>query len=151
MTHDYKKQGKRNRANGKAFELKVRADLESKGWIVFRNSNDVELVNEAILSKTGERIGQFKQAKTKWNFFTKMPMSIQSGFPDFVCIRRITFEDGKHVAWEVNFCECKINGHLSIIEKQKLDWIKTNLKISILIASKIKEGRKVKVNYIMYD
>jgi len=36
------KQGKKNRASGKRFELIVRKDLESKGWIVFRNSNDVE-------------------------------------------------------------------------------------------------------------
>ena len=82
MTHDYKKQGRLNRAAGKRFELKVKADLESKGWIVFRNSNDVEQID----TKNGQHI-QFKQAKTKWNPFTRTPMTIQSGFPDFVCIR----------------------------------------------------------------
>ena len=36
------KQGKKNRASGKAFELKVRHNLEEKGWFVFKNSNNVE-------------------------------------------------------------------------------------------------------------
>jgi hypothetical protein len=36
------KMGKNSRAKGKAFELKVRHDLESKGWIVVRWDKQVE-------------------------------------------------------------------------------------------------------------
>jgi len=41
-----KTQGKKNRAAGARFELKVRHDLESKGWIVFKNTNNVEFYEE---------------------------------------------------------------------------------------------------------
>ena len=41
---DKKKQGKKNRAAGAAFELRVRKDLESQGWIVDKWSNNVEHV-----------------------------------------------------------------------------------------------------------
>ena len=82
-----KKQGKKNRAAGKRFELKVKEDLEKKGWIVFRNSNDVEWPDSNINLPPEERIGIFKQAKSKWNPFTKRPMMTQSGFPDFICVR----------------------------------------------------------------
>jgi len=141
MKHDYKKQGKANRAAGKRFELKVREDLENKGWIVFRNSNDVEYSKEedvGINEEVGDKIFKsdvqtirfvkFKQAKSKWNPFTKMPMSIQSGFPDFVCIiYRGTY-------FEVQFVECKVNGMLSKIERDKVEWIKANLKIPLIVA-----------------
>ena len=40
---DKQKQGKKNRQAGARFELKVRSDLESKGWIVDRWTNNVEL------------------------------------------------------------------------------------------------------------
>ena len=40
---DKVKQGKKNRASGSAFELRVRKDLEEKGWIVDKWSNNVEL------------------------------------------------------------------------------------------------------------
>ena len=38
-----KKQGKKNRASGQRFELKVRKDLEEKGWIVSKWMNNVKL------------------------------------------------------------------------------------------------------------
>ena len=38
-------QGKKNRAAGARFELKVRKDLEDKGWIVSRWNNNVKFVN----------------------------------------------------------------------------------------------------------
>jgi hypothetical protein len=157
MKHDYKKQGKANRAAGKRFELKVRENLENQGWIVFRNSNDVELIlkqtNFKTIKKENEnsiefsstfneqKLGRFKQAKTKWNPFTKMPMSIQSGFPDFVCIfRRDTYFD-------VQFVECKVNGMLSKIERDKVEWIKTNLKIPVLVARRgLKRGEIIYQN-----
>jgi hypothetical protein len=135
------KQGKKNRASGKRFELIVRKDLESKGWIVFRNSNDVE---EATSSNPLEWEGgmMFKQAKSKFNPFTHRPMMTQSGFPDFIVIK--SEEEG----WIVQFVECKVNGILDKKEKQKVEWIRKVVKISVVVASKIKEGRKIGVQYL---
>ncbi len=36
------KKGKKSRSQGSRFELKVREDLESKGWVVDKWSNNVE-------------------------------------------------------------------------------------------------------------
>lgn len=125
---DYKKQGKKNRAAGKRFELKVREELEKKGWIVFRNSNDVEL-------------GKFRQAKSKYNPFTKSLMMTQSGFPDFICISLMADEQNNRA---VLFVECKINGYLKPEERAKADWIKNNLKIPIVIVKKgVKRGETI--------
>ena len=42
------KRGKKNKASGAAFELRVRSDLEEKGWIVDKWSKNVEFEkNEA--------------------------------------------------------------------------------------------------------
>jgi len=138
-------QNKKNRASGKAFELKIRADLEKKGWIVFRNGNDVE---EAKPKSSFEWEGGcvFKQAKMKWNFFTKRLMMTHSGFPDFICIKMFdsykihsTGEEG--FSWEVQFVECKVNGYLKPEEMEKVRWILEQLKIPIFVASKgIKRG-----------
>ena len=40
-----KTQGKKNRAAGARFELKVRKDLEEKGWIVSKWMNNVEFID----------------------------------------------------------------------------------------------------------
>lgn len=162
--------GKKNRNSGKAFERKVRKDLTESGWIVFRNLNDVEFekfYGESIIPhKTeikledikieGQKIstflkGEFKQAKTKWNFFTKRPMGLQSGFPDFICIGELEPKmiiDGKKRdltsnkrLFEVQFVECKSNGTLSKEEKEKIKWIEKNLKIRTILAKKgLKRG-----------
>ena len=42
--------GKSNRASGARFELKVRKNLESKGWIVDKWSNNVEF-SRIVISK----------------------------------------------------------------------------------------------------
>ncbi|MFW9872042.1 MAG: hypothetical protein ACFFG0_02995 [Candidatus Thorarchaeota archaeon] len=42
ITEEKRKIGKRNRSSGQRFELKVRKDLESKGWI--NNDNFINLV-----------------------------------------------------------------------------------------------------------
>ena len=149
--------GRKSRAAGKRFESKVREDLEKKGWIVFRNTNDVEIeINEDRIKKEIKRqvenagcklIGEievnppfkatFKQAKSKWNPFKKCPMMTQSGFPDFIILA------GMEPEFEVKFVECKMNGYLDKIEKQKVEWIKTNLKIPVIIASKGKKRGEI--------
>jgi len=153
MIIDRKKLGKKGRAAGKRFELKVRADLEKQGWTVFRNSNDVEFVpyecdkeNCAVMHLPQ---GIFKQAKSKWNFFTKMPMTLQSGFPDFVCVKC-------HEGWdtyaagcfEVQFVECKLERNIDKIEKEKVEWIKSNLHIPVFLARKGEKRGTVKYEEI---
>jgi hypothetical protein len=142
---DKHKQGKRNRAAGKRFELKVREDLEKNDWIVFRNSNDVEF--EELPDDDGIPFtqGEFKQAKSKWNPFLKRAMMTQSGFPDFLilsektCWNCIAHHFGP-CGYEVQFVECKggnkTNKYLSKEEKAKVEWIKKHLKIPVLVANK---------------
>lgn len=131
---DFKKQGKNNRAKGKRFELKVRADLERKGWIVFRNSNDV---TKPIETDIGEYERFFKQTTGHWNPFTRTIMMNSSGFPDFIGI--VIGPNGSN---QIEFFECKVNGKLDKIEKEKIEWIKNNLKIQVNIASK--NGKEIK-------
>ena len=144
MEIDYKKQGKSNRARGKAFELKVRHDLEKKGWIVDRWSNNVEF--DKIIDKEGEPVytypvGKLITAKHTFNPFTKA-MSAGNGFPDFICIKRQeeTNEETFKPHFFVKFVECKINGKLDKIEKEKIEWLKDNLHIHTIIAVKGERG-----------
>ena len=58
-----KKQGKKNRASGQRFELKVRKDLESKGWIVSKWMNNVSEVFEQDI---GEYVRELIPAKHKF-------------------------------------------------------------------------------------
>jgi len=166
---DHKKQGKANREAGKRFELKVREDLEKKGWTIFRNSNDVKWTSEPIINTYGQgeersraigsikkhyhsglkktfistqSIGKFKQTTGHWNLFTKSIMVSQSGFPDFVCVRMMPAHEIL-ITWEVQFVECKVNDYLSAEEKVKVEWIKQNLKIPVIIASRGKKRGEI--------
>jgi hypothetical protein len=104
---DKKTMGKTSRAAGKAFELKVRHDLESKGWIVCKWSNNVEFgqgsvvidlstqdTEKGILGKAMCNSGKLIPAKHTFNPFTKA-MSAGNGFPDFVVMMPEDIEDNK--------------------------------------------------------
>ena len=133
---DKVKQGKQNRASGLAFERKVRKDLEEKGWIVCKWSNNIDE-------------GKCIPAKHKFNPFSKV-MAMGTGFPDFFAFR----EDGNssyHKVYEIFFIECKSNGYLSKIEKEKAEWyLKNGYCSQFMIASKKQEGRKIEVEYKEY-
>jgi len=141
---DYKKLGKANRAAGKRFEIKTREDLEEKGWIVFRNSNNVEFVKvesingDNIAIPFGQTMAKFKQSKSSWNPYFNRAMMTQSGFPDFIAIKPKA-KTSNEIVFEVIFVECKINGYLSKEEKAKVTWIKNNLFIPVSVA---KRGKK---------
>lgn len=197
--------GKKSRASGSAFERKVREDLENKGWIVFKNHNDVEFIIQdddvSVNAPQGKRLkgenqsraksalggvmaregfesphlGIFKQAKSKFNPFTKRVQMMSGGFPDFICIRKVDgrilggsvqsrdpdaveevihhfFNQIKEVnPFQVRFVECKTNGYLDKIEKEKVKWIIENLKIPVFIASKTKVKNKIVVEYKEFD
>jgi len=109
---DKQKQGKKNKAAGKVFEAKVRADLESKGWIVCKWANQVDLEK-----------GKLCPVKPKFNPFTKSIIYSGTGFPDFVCFKMYLLYP---LCFEVMGVECKggkINKYLDKEEKAKCKWL----------------------------
>ena len=124
--------GRKSRASGAQFELRVRKDLEEKEWIVDKWSNNVDLVEEKVIT-----------AKRKFNWFSKV-MTIGTGFPDFVAFQLL--DDNKY---KIIGVEVKLNGLLSKEEKEKCVFF-LNKKIfsEIWIAQKEKQGTRVVVKYI---
>jgi len=125
------KKGRTSRAAGARFELKVRADLESQGWVVDKWSNNVDLEEDKI-----------SVAKRKFNPFSQA-MTIGTGFPDFISIRQVHGD-----SYSVMGVEVKMNGTLSKVEKEKCAWYLRNKVFSkIWIAKAVREGRKIVVGY----
>ncbi|MCK5043624.1 hypothetical protein KAR52_01315 [Candidatus Pacearchaeota archaeon] len=124
------KKGGKSRAAGSRFELKVRKDLESKGRIVDKWANNVDLEEGKVII-----------AKRKYNPFMKV-MTIGTGFPDFISIKHIYEE-----AYSVIGVEVKMNGILSKIEKEKCAWYLQNKIFSQIWIAKKGEKR----GEIMYD
>jgi len=147
---DYKKQGKRNRAAGARFEKKVREDLEKKGWIVSRWCNNVECIKYNKEScKDPEDWGELKLIPAKHQYRGPgIPMSIGTGFPDFVCFRQhrepYYLDNNYGYLYGVIGVECKTNGYLSKEEKEKCKWLlENNVFSKILIAKKGKKRGEI--------
>ncbi len=98
------KEGGLSRAQGARFELKVRKDLEEKGKIVDKWTNNVDL-----------KKGNLMIAR-KYNPFKKM-FVLGAGFPDFIAIKHVHSE-----LYSVIGVEVKMNGILSKEEKEKCAW-----------------------------
>ena len=149
---NYKTQGKKNRAAGARFELKVRKDLESKRWIVDRWANNVEFGSKESIDLSfevfkyddlklldngkylPEKCARLVKVKNKFLGPGK-PMMLGAGFPDFLAYRRDMFLEG--MQWEVVGIECKSNSYLDKEEKGKCKWmLENNIFSKILIASK---------------
>ncbi len=161
---DYKLQGKKNRKSGADFERRVRADLNSKGWIVDKWGNNVEFGGSILVPSKDKLIGvdfakdhgRLIQAKNKWAGPNR-PMMMGAGFPDFIAFKLVpdvlintptTPTYKVNHLYEVIGVECKVNGYLKPEEKEKCQWLLDNHIFSkILIASKTKEGRKIIVKY----
>lgn len=148
---DKSKQGKLNRASGRRFEAKIRAELEAMGWTVDKWTNTVDYNRE-------NGIGKVVPAKRKYNPFMKV-MAIGTGFPDFICIRskkadKITDETGNEMElgsgnYDVMGVEVKRNGYLDQVEKGMCYWLLENKIFSrILIAKAKKEGKRMEVEYV---
>jgi len=121
--------GKKSKAAGSQFENRVRADLEEKGWIVDKWTNNV---SDSKLVK----------AKAKWAGPNR-PMMMGAGFPDFVCFRT-NLDSG----YEVIGVESKMTGELDKLEKEKCVWLLDNQIFSkILIAEKTKLKNRVLIVY----
>lgn len=125
------KKGKKSKAEGGQFELKVRKDLEEKGWIVDKWSNNFDLEEGNVIP-----------AKRKYNPFAKV-MTIGTGFPDFVCFEK------RGDLYKIIGVEVKMNGKLNRVEKDKcLQYLKKKIFNEILVARKVKEKNRVRIEYI---
>lgn len=134
---DYSKQNKRNRAVGSDTERRVKADLESKGWIVSKWNNNVNLKENKLCV-----------VKNKFRD-VGIPMMLGAGFPDFLAFRRI---ENNKICCEVIGVECKANGQLDKTEKEKCKWILDNDVFSkILIASRDKVKNRIQINYKNFE
>lgn len=153
-------QGRKNRISGRAFELKVRKDLESKGWIVSKWMNQV-----VYSGQIGFMEGSLVPAKHKFCGVGR-PMAIGTGFPDFIVFQTKRYSEHRMTEWqkEINsefptICkaipgywgtgekfnfngwfmgvEVKSNGYLTQEEKTKCKWLLDNFIFDqILIAKK---------------
>lgn len=163
MEVDKKKQGKKSRAAGQRFELKVRGDLEKNGWIVDKWTNNVELQKENSKEVSGihdgEKFiyGKLIKAKPKFVFNPglkrRVPMGMSSGFPDFIAIKPWDFKIEKvrkfgeidKMIFQVIGVESKMNGILDKEEKEKCSWLlKNNIFSKILIAQKGEKRGEIK-------
>lgn len=125
MTEKNSIRGKRSRAAGGRFELKVRGELEKEGWIVDKWTNNVDIETHELI-----------KAKRKFNPFSKI-LGIGTGFPDFIAFR----EKGK--LYEIIGVEVKANGWLDKTEKEKCQFLLDKKIFSrILIAKRGKERGK---------
>jgi len=123
---DKPKQGRKNRASGARFELKVRGDLEKQNWILDKWTNNIDLEE-----------GKLVKAKRKFNPFSKI-LSIGTGFPDL-----IGFKLAKE-NYEVIGIEVKANGWLDKSEKEKCLWyLEKKIFSKILIAKKGKKRGEI--------
>lgn len=127
---EYSKQGKRNRAAGRAFETKVREDLEKMGWVVNKWMNTVDYDKNKIVP-----------AKRKYNPFLKA-LSIGTGFPDFICFKRNSDDN-----YEVIGLEVKKNGYLDKVEKGMCFWLIENKIFSKILVAK-KGNKRGEIEYL---
>ena len=133
------KKGRLSKSRGARFELKVRRDLEEKGRVVDKWTNNVEFENN---------FGKLIIAKRKYNPFSKV-MTLGTGFPDFITISHIHGE-----LYSVIGVEVKINGILSKEEKEKCAWYLKNKIFSSIWIAREKEknpddkSRKTEIEYV---
>ena len=120
---DHKAQGKKNREAGARFERKVRLYSETEGWIVDKFTNNIDLEKKKIIP-------------AKSNRFLMRTM----GFPDFVMWKA---DLSTEKSYKLQFIECKVNGTLSKIEKQKLNFL-WERGFRCLVASR---GEKFKIKF----
>lgn len=90
--------GKKSRKDGGNFELRVRKDLEMRGWITSKWPNNVEIIDTGENGKVNEedgyqswkdgKVGKIIPAKNKFRGFG-IPMAMGTGFPDFIGFRKI--------------------------------------------------------------
>ena len=121
------KKGKKGRAKGKRFELDVRRDLEEKGWVIVKWTNQIDFEKDKLVP-----------AKSKFNPFLGRVMSSGTGWPDYLGYKRLNFKNGI----ELIGIESKYGKYLDAEEKRRALWL-LNKRIfdKILIAYKKERGK----------
>jgi len=131
--------GRKSRAAGARFELKVRKDLESKGWITDKWTKNVDLDKMEVVAARRPFIPG------------RGFMGIGTGFPDFIAFKQIVGrkEDDFH-AYKVIGVESKSTGVLDKTEKEKCFFLlEQNVFKNVLIARK--GEKKGSVEYVNYE
>ena len=128
------KSGRKVRAQAGRFELKVRKDLENKGRVVDKWTNNVDLDKGKIIAVKR----RFLRKPFGETFYMGIS-TIGTGFPDFISIKHVHGE-----MYSVIGVEAKMNGVLSKIEKQKCAWyLKNKIFSEIWIAKKGKKRGQI--------
>jgi len=123
--------GRKARKAGGDFELKVRKNLEEKGWIVSKWQNNIDLEEKKLIP-----------AKRKFNPFSKV-MSIGTGFPDFIAFQLIGEK-----SFNVIGVESKLNGTLSREEKEKCAFLLDKKILNeVWISKKNELGQIIYINF----
>ena len=149
--------GKKSRDAGQRFEKRVREDLEKKGWIVDKWTNNVSDFPESNIYLPSDEREDRKLVKAKPKFVynpqlkRRIPMGMSSGFPDFIIFKpldRITRHSApwafaatsdfpSHLNQDILGVESKMDGKLDKEEKEKSKWLlDNNIFSKILIAKK---------------
>lgn len=105
---DYKAQGKRNRRAGADFELATRNKLIKMGYLVDKWTNNIDLEEERIVIAKANPFNRFNRSGV--------------GFPDFLAFMPTGSNKG-HRHYVVVFVECKVNGTLNKLERQKMNFL----------------------------
>lgn len=134
-------QGKKNRAAGVRFESKVRADLESRGWLVDKWMNNVDFEKNRVSA-----------AKRRYNPYLRA-LSIGNGFPDFICFRKTkSLDKNKNPLFEVIAVEVKKNGYLDKDEKERCKWyLEKGVFPKIYIARGRRDEKDKRCTFIDYE
>lgn len=122
-------QGKKSRAAGARFELKVRNKLESEGWIVDKWSNNVNLEEKKLIKVKNKFLGPGK------------PMMLGAGFPDFIAFRP------KEKNYEIIGVEVRGSGWLDKSEKEKCKFLLDKKVFSGLLIAK-KGKKRGEIEYV---
>lgn len=122
--------GRKSRKSGGDFELKVRKDLESKGWNVAKWPNNIDMETKKVIP-----------AKRKFNPFSKA-MTLGTGFPDFIAFQLV----GERT-YNIIGVESKLNGTLSKEEKEKCAFLLQNKIFNEIWVSEKNEKRGGNIIY----
>ena len=131
--------GRKSRAAGARFELKVRKDLEKNNWITDKWTKNINLEKREVIAARRKFIPG------------KGFMGIGTGFPDFIAFKRIVGrkEEDFH-AHKVIGVEAKSTGVLDKKEKEKCFFLlEKGVFKDILIARK--GEKKGSIEYINFE
>ncbi len=120
------------RGAGARFELKVRNELESEGWIVDKWSNNVNLEGKKLVKVKNKFLGPGK------------PMMLGAGFPDFI-VFKLARNKGKN--YKIIGVEARSDGKLKKDEKEKCRFLLDKKIFSNILVAK-KGKKRGKIEYI---